>query len=549
MPMKPGHTKTWLVLHALFALALLSTRADAGESDALGVESQITSLKLDQNTVFGTMKIRLLNRSSREYDCRMVVEATSYNRPQSRVEKRFALQPGETEQEVTLYINEQGYGATVQFHIDGRHVRELNDHESLRGSSSKGFLFVVGDPKRQMVDALAKSSSHDIVEQNPDDLPQHWQSYLGLRSPFVLHTTAVAKLSPAQRTALAHWVRWGGGTISLFGPDPLPSLVQLRLPYTHAANANGEFSFNCGEGHVRYAPTANLLQQAGFSTGSFLPSNNHMDKFSSLHQPPLAGYAGISVLLALLIGPVNFLFLRRRRKQAWFYFTAPALGMMGMVGLFTFSVVHDGLGVKMNEQLCLIHDQTDDTGAMYHNSYTYAGMTPSTVMSYGTDVAVLPFLHGKQTWDSIRFDTLLDQGQRLTGGWVAGRQFRGITTIQPLSVRMGVELLRADKNSVTIRNSLPTPLHQAWVSHNGTIYHLFNPLPSGETARIMTTCPASQVKPPSWMPSLRQWDILAQTESLPYVDNGGLTGEVRERDCYYIGIVRKDDARDEPGQE
>ncbi|MCH2130149.1 MAG: hypothetical protein MK179_13455 [Pirellulaceae bacterium] len=108
---------------------------------------------------------------------------------------------------------------------------------------------------------------------------------------------------------------------------------------------------------------------------------------------PVKTFVFLISVFALLIGPVNYTFLRRWRKIYLLMVTVPVGAAMVTICLFAWALLADGLGSRVRiRSFTEIDQRTGRTVCWSRHSY-YAGMVPSDGLTFPADVVVFPIEH------------------------------------------------------------------------------------------------------------------------------------------------------------
>jgi hypothetical protein len=268
-----------------------------------------------------------------------------------------------------------------------------------------------------------------------------------------------------------------------------------------------------------------------------------------LHDVPRLGYVLISLLLAVIIGPVNFLVLRHRRRPAFFYLTAPLLGLGGMTMLLGYTLLDEGVSLKRRHLAVLLHDPATGRGAAYEAHGTFGGILPPRNIEYPVETAVAPFYemdpipsHGAQ-----RLVTVWSPAQRLARGWTRSRDTSAFLTVTPERVRMGMTV-RTDPSTgeVTVDNGLTATAEWVYArledEEGGSSLMTTAEVAPGQNAVMETagrqTSAARIFAVPFLDLDAMDWEVVARMEGLPHLRDDQLGGEVVSRRLWYVALSR-----------
>lgn len=143
--------------------------------------------------------------------------------------------------------------------------------------------------------------------------------------------------------------------------------------------------------------------------------------------PPVTTFLILITLFAVVIGPINFVFLRRVKRLYLVLVTVPLGAFLVTGALVAYAVVSDGLGVKLRQRSLVHLDQrTGEVLSLSKQTY-YASLTPSGGMVLPDETAVfeiqpLAGYNNRSNEQDRRLQWLDEEGeQRLTAGYLRPR--------------------------------------------------------------------------------------------------------------------------------
>ncbi len=185
--------------------------------------------------------------------------------------------------------------------------------------------------------------------------------------------------------------------------------------------------------------------------------------------PPFAFVLLITVF-TIVIGPVNYYFLARRKQLYALLVTIPAIACVTSVLLISYSVFNHGFGVKSRIRSMTILDQEAKTSVTLSRVALHAGLTPSDGLVFSPETAVLPLWPDGRGFESGHIDWTETQAMR--AGFLPSRTRTQFLTIshQPSRGRLNVG---AKVNSGReVSNGLEYDLqHLIVVDESGSMFH------------------------------------------------------------------------------
>ncbi|MBA3701096.1 MAG: hypothetical protein H0W78_19780 [Planctomycetes bacterium] len=224
------------------------------------------------------------------------------------------------------------------------------------------------DPKQQVIEvdlesALGKlvssggSSRRDLVLRiQPQDLPDRWQGYPDWLV-LVLTPPGDAVLEEAQRQAIATWTRSGGTLV--------------------VTTAELERTWSAQQAAVLLDPLLNVPTVLGDELNQQI-SRDGWQPFDApvpgTETVPVKTFVVLALAFAIVVGPLNLWWVRKRNARHLFLITTPLLSFATCVVLIIASLVADGISVKRDAvQVCYLDHRTQQairwTGCTYFAAF------------------------------------------------------------------------------------------------------------------------------------------------------------------------------------
>jgi hypothetical protein len=127
-------------------------------------------------------------------------------------------------------------------------------------------------------------------------------------------------------------------------------------------------------------------------------------------------------LFAIVIGPVNYLALRRAGRLYLLLITVPAGAALVTISLFVFALFSDGLGMRLRIRSYADLDQQTGRAAVWSRQSYYAAMAPSQGLVFPEDTTVFPIAYEPGAQANDRSTLLVwDSDQQLRRGYLSSR--------------------------------------------------------------------------------------------------------------------------------
>lgn len=366
------------------------------------------------------------------------------------------------------------------------------------------------DPKQQVNEAdLEKaldgkvsgssSSRRDLVLRiQPEDLPDRWQGYPDWLV-LVLTPSGDAGLDEAQRQAIAAWSR-SGGTLVV-------TTAELARAWT-ARQAEVHIDPLTGDAAV---------------LGAAINQNISVDSWQPFEAPvpgtetvPVKTFVFLALAFAIVVGPLNLWWVRRRNARHLFLITTPLLSFVTCVVLIVASLVADGISVKRDAvQVCYIDHRTQQmirwTGCTYFAAFARSQIE----LDAHTKVRVLDrddysYSHRRSTGDGEQLHIDWRKGQYLSGSVLPARLNRQLSYTEHLPERRRLVISRTG-DDYQVTNGLGTAVQAfAWRDDQGALWTC-DQVAAGEIATLKSTL----FKKGFTLPLAGDPDAAWMTDSLP----------------------------------
>ncbi len=329
----------------------------------------------------------------------------------------------------------------------------------------------------------------------PERLPSTWLGYSTLRAGAIGGDEWKA-LDDAQQSALRTWVAAGGDLLMVDGATDL--VLPGREPTENdAADAPMSHLF----GHVHALRSDMIADEAAFDAvvtaipsngrdGWRLPANraSDWDQMSRNFRLPIPeigevrarAFLAILAIFAIVIGPVNYLFLQRWRRQALLVVTAPLISIAFVFLLGAYVVAGEGFGVHSRIASLTMLDQSGQQAATRAIVSMYAaGRAPSGGLVFARDAAVLPAL-GENVPELVALD--VGGGQRFSAGLLPARTPTSFEVITVGPARQRLVVTRTTDGALEVANGLGATMTSLVVRDRDGAWQLPAPVVAGGTA-------------------------------------------------------------------
>lgn len=229
-------------------------------------------------------------------------------------------------------------------------------------------------------------------------------------------------------------------------PFGFGQLTQIRAssPFTEDVEWNWLFQ-TIGVSRLRWSERHGMTARAGnWDFWNFL--------LPDVGQAPVGTFQVLITVFALVIGPLNYFFFKRRKRLYFLIVTVPVLAILTSALLFGYAVASDGFGVRTRTRSVTIIDQSHGEAVSLSRISYYAGLAPAGGLRFPRDTAVFPF----DPDDEDPGFRVLDwtDTQNLTSGWLRSRTPMQLLTVSYRPVVEQLAVATDASGAMRITNSL-----------------------------------------------------------------------------------------------
>jgi hypothetical protein len=331
----------------------------------------------------------------------------------------------------------------------------------------------------------------------PERLPENWLGFTSLRA-LLIGPTEWKQLTPAQQDAVMTWTASGGDLLLVDGiPEtgfPIaseafpssPPVVPYFFGHVHALKSADITSTGLAR-TLTIAETATTLpdwalpakrsrdwgyiQERGFR----LPIQNAGIVSSRI-------YLSILVLFITLIGPVNYIYLWRKRLPVLMVFTVPLISACFILVLAFYGIVLQGFNVRARSVAFTILDQNLKQAATRSSISLYPGGSAGDGLHFPADLAVFPLgADGHGVRGSFSVDHSIDQ--QFPSGLLKPRAPINLETVGFRAARERLSFER-DGDAFRVTNGLGGTIRELYYRENSRIYGLSGELTPGSKGSL-----------------------------------------------------------------
>ena len=303
------------------------------------------------------------------------------------------------------------------------------------------------------------------------DLPERWQGYPSWVT-LVFAASDDLGLAAEQRSAIATWVA-AGGTVVI------------------ATGAQREAWRKVGVEPWLLSSSEKALVTRLNRIGSEEENPHVLVSVPGTESVPATGFMLLATLFAVVVGPLNLWWVRRRGAPALFLLTTPALSLITCVVLLGTNIIIEGLSLRRVASQLTVLDQSHASAIAWTRASYYGGFSVAR-FDVDNDAKVRRFepeqdnsYSYSRSWrrDTETYAIDWRGGQHLSGEWIPARRNRQLLYVAARTERAQLQLTRKG-NQWQVTNGLGTTLRQLiWRDGDNVVYKC-GPLQTGESAEL-----------------------------------------------------------------
>src|SRR5262249_26203474 len=105
---------------------------------------------------------------------------------------------------------------------------------------------------------------------------------------------------------------------------------------------------------------------------------------------PVRGLFVLMLAFVAVIGPINLIWLARRRKKIWMLWTVPVISMVACLAVNGFALLGEGVSATSRVEAFTILDESSHLASTVGWTAFYAPITPGEGLHFSYDVELAP---------------------------------------------------------------------------------------------------------------------------------------------------------------
>ena len=215
--------------------------------------------------------------------------------------------------------------------------------------------------------------------------------------------------------------------------------------------------------------------------GTAFPSYPAMIEIPGLGQMPYGIFLVALLAFAILIGPVNFLLIRRAGRPSLLLLSVPVISLLTSLSLLAYGIFHAGIDTRGTSSSLTLLDQREQRATTVESCTLYAGLSPGEGLRPESGTSVHPVFNGEER----RYQVDMTQGVLLSAGYVPVREPFQQVRLSDRGSHVGLELSKAEDGGLRVVNGFPCEVRSLVVSDLfGGLHRAPESLAPGDSLRL-----------------------------------------------------------------
>ncbi|HZF38744.1 MAG TPA: hypothetical protein VE715_07965 [Blastocatellia bacterium] len=201
---------------------------------------------------------------------------------------------------------------------------------------------------------------------------------------------------------------------------------------------------------------------------------------------PVRGLFVLMLTFVVVIGPINLIWLARRRKKIWMLWTAPVIALVACLAVTGFALLGEGVSATSRTEAFTILDESSHRATTVGWTAFYAPITPGEGLHFNYDTELAPVLPEQWRYGGSAADRTIDfsNDQHLDSGWITARVPAYFKFRKSETRRERLTIRRSVGDSISVVNGLGAGIRELWLAdRNGRIY-LARGIQAGAEAKL-----------------------------------------------------------------
>jgi hypothetical protein len=188
---------------------------------------------------------------------------------------------------------------------------------------------------------------------------------------------------------------------------------------------------------------------------------------------PVRGLFVLMLTFVIVIGPINLIWLSRKRRKIWMLWTVPAIAILTCLTVTGFALFSEGMSAISRAETFTIHDESSHRASTIGWSAFYAPITPSGGLHFSYDTELEPVRPDTWIYNNIGRNNTIDlsNDQHLDSGWITARVPAYFIFRKSETRRERLTIRQEGSGAISVVNGLGADIRELWLAdRDGKVY-------------------------------------------------------------------------------
>jgi hypothetical protein len=188
---------------------------------------------------------------------------------------------------------------------------------------------------------------------------------------------------------------------------------------------------------------------------------------------PVRGLFILMLVFVIVIGPINLIWLARKRRKIWMLWTVPAIALFTCLAVTGFALLGEGVSATSLAESFTILDESSRRASTIGWTAYYSPITSSEGLhfSYDTELTQIKPNYWRYTNNVGNTTVDLSNDQHLDSGWVTARVPTYFKFRKSETRRERLTIRSEEGGTISVVNGLGADVRELWLAdRNGKIY-------------------------------------------------------------------------------
>jgi hypothetical protein len=188
---------------------------------------------------------------------------------------------------------------------------------------------------------------------------------------------------------------------------------------------------------------------------------------------PVRGLFILMLVFVFVIGPINLIWLARKRRKIWMLWTVPAIALLTCLAVTGFALFGEGVSATSRAESFTILDESSHHASTIGWTAYYAPITPGEGLHFSYDTELTPVRPDAFYYSNRGGDNTVDlsNDQHLDSGWVTARVPAYFRFRKSETRRERLTIRQEGNGAISVVNGLGADVRELWLAdRNGKVY-------------------------------------------------------------------------------